>query len=330
VESVSHQAIESREVAKGRLHLVLAHDRVGLEGGKLQEMRREIAAVISKYVPIDLDAVESRSNKSRAPSSRSPARCPRAAAANFDPSAAPSRPRRHEPPSRRMAQRHRLGIAPCTSLPASLLLAPPAPRACSSRPATRRPATRRPAPRALFLAHCYSAPCYSRPAPRALPLAPCSLSERRPSRNAAGLMDMANPEIGARRHERRCATAHSPCASNEAPFRIIFGIRKESPEPIGCYDRRASTPPALPEGMSRRPVPLHPHATRSLHLTRSPACPTPIQRPTPLRSSGLPHSDHRPTRRAPLRSISVWLGVGAGIDLQFAVVVGANDHIFLY
>jgi len=51
----------SRDVAKGRLHLVLAHDRVGLEGGKLQEMRREIAAVISKYVPIDLDAVEVQS-----------------------------------------------------------------------------------------------------------------------------------------------------------------------------------------------------------------------------------------------------------------------------
>jgi cell division topological specificity factor len=48
----------SREVAKGRLHLVLAHDRVGLEGGRLQEMRREIAAVISRYVPIDVEAVE--------------------------------------------------------------------------------------------------------------------------------------------------------------------------------------------------------------------------------------------------------------------------------
>jgi cell division topological specificity factor MinE len=48
----------SREVAKGRLHLVLAHDRSGLEGGKLQEMRAEIAAVIGKYVPIDVDAVE--------------------------------------------------------------------------------------------------------------------------------------------------------------------------------------------------------------------------------------------------------------------------------
>ena len=48
----------SRDVAKGRLHLVLAHDRTGLEGGKLQEMRAEIAAVISKYVPIDAEAVE--------------------------------------------------------------------------------------------------------------------------------------------------------------------------------------------------------------------------------------------------------------------------------
>jgi cell division topological specificity factor len=48
----------SREVAKGRLHLVLAHDRTGLEGGRLQEMRKEIAAVIAKYVAIDAEAVE--------------------------------------------------------------------------------------------------------------------------------------------------------------------------------------------------------------------------------------------------------------------------------
>jgi len=48
----------TRDVAKGRLHLVLAHDRSGLEGGRLQEMRAEIAAVIAKYVPIDAEAVE--------------------------------------------------------------------------------------------------------------------------------------------------------------------------------------------------------------------------------------------------------------------------------
>ena len=48
----------SSDVAKGRLHLVLAHDRSGLEGGKLQELRAELAAVIAKYVPIDAEAVE--------------------------------------------------------------------------------------------------------------------------------------------------------------------------------------------------------------------------------------------------------------------------------
>jgi len=48
----------SSSVAKGRLHLVLAQDRTGLDGGRLQEMRAEIAAVISKYVPIDSEAVE--------------------------------------------------------------------------------------------------------------------------------------------------------------------------------------------------------------------------------------------------------------------------------
>ncbi len=48
----------SRDVAKGRLHLVLAQDRTGLDGGRLQEMRNEIAAVIAKYVPIETDADE--------------------------------------------------------------------------------------------------------------------------------------------------------------------------------------------------------------------------------------------------------------------------------
>ena len=48
----------SREVAKGRLHLVLAHDRTGLDGGRLQEMREEIAKVIAKFVQIDAEAVE--------------------------------------------------------------------------------------------------------------------------------------------------------------------------------------------------------------------------------------------------------------------------------
>ena len=58
IKTFLHGRTSSRDVAKGRLHLVLAHDRVGLEGGKLQEMRREIAAVISRFVTIDADAVE--------------------------------------------------------------------------------------------------------------------------------------------------------------------------------------------------------------------------------------------------------------------------------
>jgi cell division topological specificity factor len=57
---------KSSDVAKGRLHLVLAHDRTGLEGGKLQQMRAEIAAVIKKYVDIEVDAVEIQIEKTRA------------------------------------------------------------------------------------------------------------------------------------------------------------------------------------------------------------------------------------------------------------------------
>ena len=48
----------TREEAKGRLHLVLAHDRAGIDGAKLQELRAEVAAVIRKYVEIDPEAVE--------------------------------------------------------------------------------------------------------------------------------------------------------------------------------------------------------------------------------------------------------------------------------
>ncbi|TPV96526.1 MAG: cell division topological specificity factor MinE [Myxococcales bacterium FL481] len=48
----------SSEQAKGRLHLVLAHDRAGLDGGKLHDLRRELAEVISRYVDIDADCVE--------------------------------------------------------------------------------------------------------------------------------------------------------------------------------------------------------------------------------------------------------------------------------
>jgi cell division topological specificity factor len=72
----------SREEAKGRLHLVLAHDRAGIEGAELQQMRREIAEVISRYVDIDPESVEiqieqeSRESSQLRVSSPLPARLP--------------------------------------------------------------------------------------------------------------------------------------------------------------------------------------------------------------------------------------------------------------
>lgn len=48
----------SGEVAKGRLHLVLAHDRAGLDGGRLQQMRKEISEVIARFVDLDPEAVD--------------------------------------------------------------------------------------------------------------------------------------------------------------------------------------------------------------------------------------------------------------------------------
>jgi len=48
----------SREQAKGRLHLVLAYDRTGLDGATMQEMRRELASVIARYIEIDADGLE--------------------------------------------------------------------------------------------------------------------------------------------------------------------------------------------------------------------------------------------------------------------------------
>lgn len=48
----------SGEVAKGRLHLVLAHDRAGLDGGRMQQMRKEIAEVIARFVEVDPEAVD--------------------------------------------------------------------------------------------------------------------------------------------------------------------------------------------------------------------------------------------------------------------------------
>ena len=44
--------------AKERLQLILVHDRINLPPQRLEEMKREILAVISKYVSVDNQNVE--------------------------------------------------------------------------------------------------------------------------------------------------------------------------------------------------------------------------------------------------------------------------------
>lgn len=47
-----------RSVAKGRLHLVLMHDRAAISPAIMDEMRREILKVLSRYMDIDESALE--------------------------------------------------------------------------------------------------------------------------------------------------------------------------------------------------------------------------------------------------------------------------------
>lgn len=55
---IGRQEKNSKNAAKERLQLVLLHDRTDLPSEKMEEMKREIFAVVSKYIDIDLDALE--------------------------------------------------------------------------------------------------------------------------------------------------------------------------------------------------------------------------------------------------------------------------------
>jgi cell division topological specificity factor len=48
----------SRDTVKQRLKIVLAHDRSDLSSETLDKMRREILAVVSRYVEIDFESLE--------------------------------------------------------------------------------------------------------------------------------------------------------------------------------------------------------------------------------------------------------------------------------
>ncbi|MNK50548.1 Cell division topological specificity factor [compost metagenome] len=48
----------AKTVAKDRLRLVLMHDRADIPGPMMEEMRKELLTVLSKYVEIDEAALE--------------------------------------------------------------------------------------------------------------------------------------------------------------------------------------------------------------------------------------------------------------------------------
>lgn len=49
---------KSRHVARNRLKVILVHDRVDLSPGKMEQLKNDLAEVISKYVEIDQDGIE--------------------------------------------------------------------------------------------------------------------------------------------------------------------------------------------------------------------------------------------------------------------------------
>ena len=48
----------SKDIAKSRLKLVLVHDRINLSPGKMENLKEELAEVISHYLHVEEDAID--------------------------------------------------------------------------------------------------------------------------------------------------------------------------------------------------------------------------------------------------------------------------------
>jgi cell division topological specificity factor len=55
---IGRQEKNSKDDAKKRLQLVLLHDRTDIPSENLEKMKKEIFEVVSKYIDIDLEALE--------------------------------------------------------------------------------------------------------------------------------------------------------------------------------------------------------------------------------------------------------------------------------
>jgi cell division topological specificity factor len=58
LEKIFRRPVKSGEQAKQRLQFVLAHDRSGLSDETIESMRKEILAVVTRYVEVDSEGIE--------------------------------------------------------------------------------------------------------------------------------------------------------------------------------------------------------------------------------------------------------------------------------
>ncbi len=50
--------VNSKDIAKDRLKVVLVHDRINLSPGKLEQLKEDLIDVISAYVEIDYNKID--------------------------------------------------------------------------------------------------------------------------------------------------------------------------------------------------------------------------------------------------------------------------------